>query len=203
MTILRLNELESRDAAVAFDLAFAPDPWLTPDRRAVIAAAFGQWGRLWADDLPPVAAPDVGQDTRGRAVPHDPTPTPADTVRVWVGVAPLPDRYAEAGYGYSAGQPLPRPPVWGVTFDPSRVSDGLLPMVALHEAGHVVGLDHQPDATPPEWRTVMYPAADPARATLTGLEARDLVWAGHEVAVGAVMTGIGTTPGGWMVYFGR
>jgi hypothetical protein len=82
------------------------------------------------------------------------------------------------------------------------VTDALLPSVALHEAGHVVGLGHQPADTPPEWRSVMFPYVDAAKKALTGIEARDLLWSGHEIPVGTVVTGIGTTPGGWMIYTG-
>lgn len=201
-----LTPLEPREATVAFDLVFAPDAWLADlSRRYAIASAFARWGAVVLDSYPPIARTDyVTFDHRGRVLDDSPAPLPADTIRVYVQADQpvVPGAIAEAGEaGYSAGGlPLDRPPAWVVTFDPTATTDALLPAVALHEAGHVVGLDHQPVGVAPEWRTVMHPYADPAKTHLTGLDYRDLLWSGHDIPSGTVISGIGTTPGGWMVY---
>lgn len=203
--MLSLCQCEPRETPLVFDVVWSDHVWLTPARRSVIQQALDQWAGVVADHIPPLDRTNyVVVGNRGQVIDDRPSPVPADTLRVYVGVGPMtnPGALAEAGaVGYSAqGGFLERSPGGHITFDPTRTTDAVLPAVALHEAGHVIGMDHQPTSTPVEWRSVMYPYLDPARTVLTGREARDLLWSGHEIAPGTVITGVGTTPGGWAIY---
>lgn len=206
--MLELTPLESRESPVAFDVIFSPDPWFTPVRQSVIRQAVGEW---WfaADPLPAIRRTDYAVvGFRGEVVDDHPAPLPADTWRVYVGTgvpASAHDALAEGGpAGYSAsGSPLPRFPAGLIVLDTARLSDATLPAVVRHEAGHVVGMGHQPVATPPAWRSVMYPTVGPGTPqAMSGIEARDWLWSGHQLPKGTFVSGIGTTPGGWMIYQG-
>lgn len=203
MTVLTLTTLEPRSAPVALDVVFGDHDWLTPTRRSAILSAFDQWSAAVETSYPPIDRSGYRvHDHSGQIIATDVPPLPADTLRVWVDVGPMhtPGSVAETGpVGYvTDGGPLERVPGWTMTFSPT--SDPVLASVALHEAGHLFDLPHQPEGTPLESRTAMFPFVQPSYTHLTGMDYRDLLWSGHDIPAGTVITGIGTTAGGWMVY---